>query len=72
MSAYKLIDAEKASFPVAVSCEVLGVSRSGYYAAVETDLRRGELGRTLLLPSRFARSTGAAERPTARRECTPG
>jgi putative transposase len=32
MSAYKLIDAEKASFPVAVLCKVLSVSRSGYYA----------------------------------------
>jgi hypothetical protein len=32
MSAYKLIDAEKASFPVAVLCRVLSVARSGYYA----------------------------------------
>lgn len=32
MSVYKLIDAEKASFPVAVLCKVLSVSRSGYYA----------------------------------------
>ena len=31
MSAYKLIDAERASFPVAVLCKVLSVSRSGYY-----------------------------------------
>jgi putative transposase len=31
VSAYKLIDAEKASFPVAVLCKVLSVSRSGYY-----------------------------------------
>jgi putative transposase len=31
VSAYKLIDAEKASFPVAVLCKALGVSRSGYY-----------------------------------------
>jgi putative transposase len=31
VSAYKLIDAEKATFPVAVLCKVLGVSRSGYY-----------------------------------------
>ena len=31
MSAYKLIDAEKASFPVTVLCKVLSVSRSGYY-----------------------------------------
>ena len=31
MSAYRLIEAERASFPVAVLCKVLGVSRSGYY-----------------------------------------
>ena len=31
MSAYKLIDAERASFPVALLCKVLNVSRSGYY-----------------------------------------
>jgi putative transposase len=31
VSAYKLIDAEKASFPVTVLCKVLSVSRSGYY-----------------------------------------
>ena len=31
MSAYRLIDAEKASFPVTVLCKVLNVSRSGYY-----------------------------------------
>jgi putative transposase len=32
VSIYKLIDAEKANFPVAVLCKVLSVSRSGYYA----------------------------------------
>jgi putative transposase len=32
VSAFKLIDAEKATFPVAVLCKVLSVSRSGYYA----------------------------------------
>lgn len=31
MSAYKLIEAERASFPVAVLCQVLNVSRAGYY-----------------------------------------
>lgn len=29
---YRLISAEKARTPISVSCEVLGVSRSGYYA----------------------------------------
>ena len=32
MSVFKLIDAEKASYPVAVLCRMLGVSKSGYYA----------------------------------------
>ena len=31
MSCYRLIDAEKASYPVSVRCRVLRVSRSGYY-----------------------------------------
>ena len=31
MSAYRLIDAEKASYPISVLCRVLKVSRSGYY-----------------------------------------
>ncbi len=32
MSAFRLIEAEKASHPVPLLCRVLGVSRSGYYA----------------------------------------
>lgn len=31
MSAYRLIDAEKASYPISLLCPTLGVSRSGYY-----------------------------------------
>ena len=31
MSAYRIISAERASFPVSVMCEVLGVSRSGFH-----------------------------------------
>lgn len=31
MSVYRIISAEKASFPVSVMCEVLGVSRSGFH-----------------------------------------
>jgi putative transposase len=31
VSAYKPIDAEKASYPVSLLCRVLEVSRSGYY-----------------------------------------
>ena len=32
MSSFNLIDAERASYPVAVLCRMLGVSKSGYYA----------------------------------------
>ena len=32
MSCFRLIDAEKADCPVSLSCRVLKVSRSGYYA----------------------------------------
>jgi putative transposase len=32
VSSFNLIDAERASYPVAVLCRVLGVSKSGYYA----------------------------------------
>ncbi len=31
MSCFKLVDAERANFPVRLLCKVLGVSRSGYY-----------------------------------------
>jgi len=31
VSAYKLIDAEKANYPISLLCRVLKVSRSGYY-----------------------------------------
>lgn len=31
MRVFKLIDAEKASYPISLLCRVLGVSRSGYY-----------------------------------------
>ena len=32
MSIFRLIDAEKASYPVTALCRMLGVSKSGYYA----------------------------------------
>ncbi len=32
MSSFRLIDAERANYPVAVLCRMLGVSKSGYYA----------------------------------------
>jgi putative transposase len=31
VSAFRLIDAERANYPVAVLCKMLGVSKSGYY-----------------------------------------
>ncbi|MFN8161386.1 MAG: IS3 family transposase [Solirubrobacterales bacterium] len=31
VSVYRMISAERASFPVSIQCELLGVSRSGYY-----------------------------------------
>ena len=31
MSAYRLIDAEKAEYPISLLCRILRVSRSGYY-----------------------------------------
>jgi putative transposase len=31
VSAYRLIDAEKANYPISLLCRILGVSRSGYY-----------------------------------------
>jgi putative transposase len=32
VSIFRFIDAEKASYPVAMLCRMLGVSKSGYYA----------------------------------------
>jgi hypothetical protein len=32
VSAFRLIDAERAGYPVSVLCRMLGVSKSGYYA----------------------------------------
>ncbi len=69
VSSFNLIDAERASYPVAVLCRVLGVSKSGYYAW-RGRLRRGD-ARTLFSPRRSARSTAGAAKPTATRGCTP-
>ena len=71
MSAYKLIDAEKASFPVAVLCKaVLNVSRSGYYDCRDRPPSPRARENAALVLARSARSTSAAEGPTARRGST--
>jgi putative transposase len=45
VSTYRIISAERASFPVSVMCEVLGVSRSGYHGwEKRAPSDRGRLG----------------------------
>jgi hypothetical protein len=58
VSAFRLIDAERASFSVPLMCRTLGVSRSGYYDRKETDHhRRGGARKTPLSPRGSVRST---------------
>ena len=62
---FQLVDAEKAHYPVTVLCEVLGVSRSGYY-----DWKRPPASgrrRTRSSPSRSRRRIPRAASGTAAR-----
>jgi hypothetical protein len=67
VSAFKLIDAEKANYAVATLCMVLGVSKSGYYAwRGRPPSKRVREGMSSS-PRRSARSIAGAARPTAPR-----
>jgi putative transposase len=53
MSPFELVDAERANYPVAVLCETVGVSRSGYYAWLQaTPSERQKMNATLLVEIR--------------------
>lgn len=53
MSAFELVDAEKAEFPIAMLCRALEVSRSGYYAwLAATPSQRQQMNERLLLEIR--------------------
>ena len=79
MNAYRIISAERASFPVSVMCEVLGVSRSGFdewerRASSERELsdawltsRLGRLGRRRAYKAVVPHSAGGPPRPGYRR-----
>ena len=70
MSAFRLIDAEKANYAVATLCMVLGLSKSGYYAwRGRPPSKRVREGMSSS-PRRSARSIAGAARPTDIRECT--
>ena len=71
MSAYRLIDAEKANYPVSVLCRVLKVSRSGYYDWKDRLPSKRERENAALSWKRYGRSTIGAEEPTATRGCMP-
>lgn len=63
---FAFIDAEKARFPVAVLCEVLGVSRSGYYAwckRPEPARRRRDAQLTARIAAIHTRSRGTYGSP---------
>jgi hypothetical protein len=52
---YRFIEAEKASYPVALMCRILQVSRGGYYAwRTRPESARSRSDRTLLVAIRAA------------------
>ncbi len=71
MSCYRLIDAEKASYPVSVLCRVLRVSRSGYYDWKTRLPSKRAKENTSLRPRRSGRSMLVAEEHTAIPGSTP-
>jgi hypothetical protein len=62
VSAFRLIEVEKASYPVAVLCRMLGVSKSGYYAWRERPPSR-RTRQDALLTKKIARSIAGAAGP---------
>jgi hypothetical protein len=71
VSAYRLIDAEKANYSISLLCRVLRVSRSGYYDWKERLPSKRNKEDAALTVTRSRRSTSVAEGPMAIRECTP-
>lgn len=68
MSAFRLIDAEKANHPVATLCRMLGVSKSGYYAwrsRPPSERSRQDDLLTEKICEIHSRSTAEVARPTA-------
>ena len=61
MRLFKLIDGEKASYPISLLCRVLGVSRSGYYGWKDRPLsKRGRENAALTEKIRQIPTTEAA------------
>ena len=71
MSSFRLIDAEKANYPVAMLCRMLGVSKSGYYAWRSRPPSNRSRQDAALTEKISAISTAGADRPTATRGYTP-
>ena len=71
MSSFRLIDAEKARFPVSMLCRVLKVSKSGYSTLGRGGHPRREAARTQLSQRRSARSTREVVKPTVTRGFMP-
>lgn len=66
-SAHELIEAQKTRFPVAVMCQVLGLSRSGLYARRQRPAWSRRARRALISSTRSEASTSRAAAPTAAR-----
>ncbi len=75
MSLFRLIEAQKAHFPISLLCKVVGVSRSGYYAwLARPPSRRSREDAALIEKIRQIhqrRFINAVARAMATRECMP-